>query len=383
MVPKSTQPTATANKLVAVMTLDGEQPINDMVVENSHFTSISYFPDGKQMVGGSTDCSTRRWDLQTGTEIVEARFVCEHLKVRAVAVSRDGRWVITGYGDFWDVGHLKACEVETGMMKTFEGHSKMVGCIDVSMDNKLVASGSWDHTARIWDLNTGKLVARPIECVDNAVGAVRFSHDSKKLAVKSGSTFGMCLEVWDIQEQKLDRRVGNGRGGRWPDTPVFWTTKDRSIIAAFSFPDVNDSPEGRTTIYEFDSSTLETVGAPFEHAQAITFLALSFDCALLASSSSSDSTIKLWAFESRQLLASFDIHKLFTLILSPNSRQLAYTTHDPPRIHICDIPPDILARLWPEQATCSVCILTAYIYLLSTKSSCRPLRLNIRIALIH
>jgi len=94
---------------------------------------------------------------------------------------------------------------------------------------------------------------------------------------------------------------------------------------------------------------------PSKDTSEITGLALSLDCALLASSSPYDNTIKLWAFKSRQLLASFDAQHPFILILSPNSRQLAYTTSGPLRIHICDIPPDILARIWPEQATCSVC----------------------------
>ena len=206
-------------------------------------------------------------------------------------------------------------------------------------------------------MNTGKLVAGPFECV--GTGAVRFSRDSKKLAVKSG-VHGRCIEVWDVQEQKLDGRVGEDSCGTWPDSPVFWTTKDRSIVAAFSFESDSKDP---TKIYEFDASTLETVGAPFEgHTKEITGLALSFDCALLASTSH-DRTIKLWAFEYRHLLASFEVHDPRFLTLSPNSRQLAYTTFDSSRIHICDIPPDILAKVWPEQATCSVCILTAYIHL--------------------
>ena len=384
MAPRLTRPTATANKSVNAMTLDIEQRTNDLGEKTMpYFNSIAYFPDGKQMIGGSSDNSARRWDLRTGKEIVEARFVCEQ-EVLAVAVSSDSRWVITGGGD-WngdDLGELKAYEVETGMMKTFQGHSGRVTCIDISMDNKLLASGSWDKTARIWDLNTGKLVAGPFECAD-MVGAVRFSQDSKKLAVKSGA-HGMCLEVWDILEQKLDGRVGEANGSIWPDSPVFWTTKYRSIVTAFRFEDVDESVvlAGPTTIYEFDSSMLETVGAPFEgHNSRITCLALSLDCALLASASEYDDTIKLWAFESRQLLVSFDGHNPRILILSPNSRQLAYAGRDQPKIHVCDIPPDILTRLWPEQATCSVCVLTAYIYHLSTNSSCRPLCLNIRTAL--
>ncbi|KAG2750119.1 hypothetical protein P692DRAFT_201864861 [Suillus brevipes Sb2] len=52
---------------------------------------------------------------------------------------------------------------------------------------------------------------------------------------------------------------------------------------------------------------LETVGIPSKgHIKLVTGIALSFDGALL-SSTSNDKTIELWAFESRQLLASFDL----------------------------------------------------------------------------
>jgi len=324
------------------------------------------------MIGRSRDNSARRWDLQTGKQIKDPKVICEW-GVWAVAVSRDSRWVVTGGGNpgggGLQVGELKACEVDIGKMKTFEGLSHVVSSIDISVDNKLLASGSGDYTARIWDLNTGELVAGPFKCAGIA-GTVRFSQNSKKLAVKSG-VFEMCLEVWDIQEQKLDRRVGEAIRDTWSETPVFWTTKDRSIVTTWD----DDFLSGR--IYEFDPSTLETVGAPFEHAQTIIGLALSLDCVLLASSSPYDNTIKLWAFESCQLLASFDVHNPYVLILSPNSRQLAYTTQDSV-VHICDIPLDILARIWPEQATRSVCVFTAYIHFLSTNSSDRPLRLSIR-----
>ncbi|KAG2745615.1 hypothetical protein P692DRAFT_20698173, partial [Suillus brevipes Sb2] len=68
---------------------------------------------------------------------------------------------------------------------------------------------------------------------------------------------------------------------------------------------------------------LETVRTPFKgHTDLISGLVLSFDDALLASASW-DNTIKLWAFESRQLLASFHVQDIYRLILSPNSRQLA------------------------------------------------------------
>ncbi|KAG2343544.1 tricorn protease domain 2-containing protein [Suillus weaverae] len=301
------------------------------------------------MISGSEDNTTRQWDLKTGKEIEEARDVCEK-EVYAVAVSRDGRWVVTGGRH--NRGELKACEVETGIVKTFEGHSWEINCIDISAGKRtLLASGSTDETVRIWNLETGKLVAGLFKSVGR-VGAVRFSPDSKKLAVKLD--WGTCLEVWDVQSQKLDVRIGSkpNRLGV-AHSPISWTNKNKSIIAAFEFSSIPDSELGpdlfdyTKTIYEFDAVTLEIVGAPFEgHTKHISGLALSFDGALLTSASYSDNTIKLWAFESRQLLASFDVQNPLRLILSSDSRELAYTTStkDDHKICICDTPPDILAQ---------------------------------------
>ncbi|KAG2339323.1 prolyl oligopeptidase, partial [Suillus weaverae] len=157
--------------------------------------SISYFPDGQRMISGSEDKTTQQWDLEAGKEIEEA----------------------------WDV-----CE----------GRVYAIYCIDISADNTLLVSGSFDETARIWNLDTGKLMAGPFKGV-GWVCAVRFSPDSKKLAVRLD--LGTCLEVWD-----------------------------------------------------FDAVMLETVGAPFEgHTKYIGGLALSSDGALLASASNNN-TIKLW-----------------------------------------------------------------------------------------
>jgi WD40 repeat protein len=150
------------------------------------------------MISGSSDKTVRQWDVKTGKESEEAQNVCEE-EVWAVAASRDGRWVVTAGGV------LKTCEVETGNVRTFEGQSRRVNCVNISVDNTLLASGADDFTARIWNLDTGKLVAGPFKSI-GMVGAVRFSTNSKKLALKSD--VGKCVEVWDIESQKLDVRVG-------------------------------------------------------------------------------------------------------------------------------------------------------------------------------
>ncbi|KAG2343551.1 WD40 repeat-like protein [Suillus weaverae] len=298
--------------------------------------SISWFPDGQRMISGLEDKTARQWDLNTGMapEIEEARDVFEE-EVRVVGVSRDGGWVVTGGGD--DSPELKVCEVETGIVKRFQGHSERITCIDISADGRLLVSGAHDFTAQIWDLGTGRLVAGPFRSED-WVGAVRFSTDSKKLAVKSN--VGRCLEVWDVDTRTLDMRTGHSRGAGVTYAPVFWTNANKNIFAAFSF-----THDHARTIYEFDALTLEIVGAPFGHTKLICGLALSFDGTLLASAGADD-TIKLWACESHQLLATFDVQNPRILTLSPDSRKLAYTTYteDEYNICICDTPPDVLAQ---------------------------------------
>jgi hypothetical protein len=194
-------------------------------------------------------------------------------------------------------------------------------------------------------LETGKLVAGPLKSI-GPVGAVRFSPDSKKVAVKLN--WGTYLEVWDVQSQKLDVRIGKPTGRGIARTSIYWTNKNKTIITAFEFDFTADLDlyDNIKTIYEFDAVTLDTVGAPFEgHTKTVYGLALSVDGALLASSGYDD-TIKLWAFESRQVLASFHVQNTDCLIFSPDSRQLVHTTYtkDDYKIYICDTPPDVLAQ---------------------------------------
>ncbi|KAG2343650.1 WD40 repeat-like protein [Suillus weaverae] len=266
MASTSTKATTTKSILKPVTSLKGH---------GDRILSISYFPDGQRMISGSLDKTTWQWDLKAGREIEGARDVGEAM-AWAVEVSKDGRWFVTGGGDY-EHSELKACEVETGIVKIFKGHSRDIHCIDISAGNTLLASESMDDTARIWNLETGKIMAGPFAC-----NSWCMSHDYAK------------------------------------------------------------------TIYEFDAVTLETIAAaPFEgHTKNISGLALSFDDALLVSASSQDNTIKLWAFESRQLLAFFDVQNPVRLVLSPDSRQLAYvsSTKDDSKICICDTPPDILAQ---------------------------------------
>ncbi|KAG2132900.1 uncharacterized protein EDB93DRAFT_890657 [Suillus bovinus] len=306
------------------------------------------------MISASDDKTIRRWDLREGKEIEKAREVCEY-GLSAVRVSRDGRWVVTA-----GTKELKVSEVETGIVRTFhEDTGAKFGPthIQISADSTLLLAGRlYNGTVRIWRLDTGELLqlAGPFETGDDN-SRLRFLQDSRKLAVLSvlrdqvQAQWLQVWTVWDVQAKKLlvQKSIPIYR---WSEFPVFWTTKDKSIVTAFY-----SKNDRFTTIDELDASTLKTLGAPLRHAEDIHCLALSSDCVLLACSTFN--SIELWAFESRQLLALFDVRFPMTLILSPDSRQLAYATFNAAEIYICNIPTDILATIGlAEEPQPSVCI---------------------------
>ncbi|KAG2747774.1 hypothetical protein P692DRAFT_20736883, partial [Suillus brevipes Sb2] len=110
--------------------------------------------------------------------------------------------------------------------------------IDISADNTLLASGSFDETARIWNLDTGKLVAGLFKS-EELVSAVRFSPDSKKLAVLSWTS--KSLEVWDVQSQRFkfaSKTVGTPFEGHTDRMTSLALLFDDALLASFDVQDI-------------------------------------------------------------------------------------------------------------------------------------------------
>jgi len=64
-----------------------------------------------------------------------------------------------------------------------------------SPDDKLLASGSYDHTIRIWDVNKGENTLL-LSGHTSYIGALRFSPDAKLLASSSDDC---TVRLWDLR----------------------------------------------------------------------------------------------------------------------------------------------------------------------------------------
>src|SRR5262245_1480646 len=66
-------------------------------------------------------------------------------------------------------------------LSTLEGHSSSVCSVAFSPDSTKLASGSNDHTVKIWDTSSGACLST-LEGHSSRVNSVAFSPDSTKLA---------------------------------------------------------------------------------------------------------------------------------------------------------------------------------------------------------
>jgi WD40 repeat protein len=79
------------------------------------------------------------------------------------------------------------------------GHKDYVEGLAFSPDGKVLASGSWDKTIKLWDVKTGKNTTTLKPAGDFWCCSVAFSPDGKKLAAGG---LGDIIDLWDLARGK-------------------------------------------------------------------------------------------------------------------------------------------------------------------------------------
>jgi WD40 repeat protein len=235
--------------------------------------TVAFSPDGSTLTSASLDQSLRRWDVPN------RRALGEILRQQGgfalgMAVSLDGRFVaaVVAVADgivvlLWDT--VKRTQV------SLQGDS----AVAFSPDSKVLASGSADGTVRLWDVESHRLLGRPLYAHQDAVQALAFSHDGKMLA--SGGA-DQTVRVWDVARREPLGEPLRGHGG--PITSVAFSPNGKILASAGT-----DAP---VRLWDLDGS--QFFGEPLRgHAGAVWSLAFSPDGKTLASGGG-DWTVRLW-----------------------------------------------------------------------------------------
>jgi len=201
-------------------------------------------------------------------------------------------------------------------LQTLTGHDGAVRSVAFSADGKTLASGSFDKTAKVWDVATGQKLATLRGHGDAHVGganpmpginSVTFAADGKILA--TGGLDG-TVKLWDVAAKK-ELRTLTGHSNR--------------VLSISMAPDgktlASGSEDRSLRIWEIATGNLKST--LLGHVGAIEAVAFDADGTTLVSGAT-DGTIKLWdAAEGREITTLRMGNDVVSVALSRDRKSLA------------------------------------------------------------
>jgi WD40 repeat protein len=224
-----------------------------LVGHRDWITALKFSPDSKMLASGSNDKTVKIWDIKTGKP---QKTVQTFQAVKQIHFSPNSTMMQSA-----DIaGTVQQWQVKTGQLnqKLANLQNKIApGGMDYpvgfSANGKLMARADDDNAIRVWNLETGKLVLTFAGHHDRAK-VVSFSPNSLLLATAGGSgekgllTGGNFhdLRLWDVQTGRL---VAQSDKGQYimsivfaPHTKTLITGGDGGKVRLWSLSEVTSSP---------------------------------------------------------------------------------------------------------------------------------------------
>jgi len=307
--------------------------------------SIAFSPDGLTLATGSEDRMIRLWDVATGR--MRRKFPsCHNEPVYSLCFLPDGQKIAVGSG-----GDIILCDVQTGknfasvhsgsnpvisvnlspdglslvssygksvclssLPRLFakrssvvlEGHTKTARTATFSHNGLYIASGSDDHTIRIWNASA-RLKVQPTatnKLTDNKTASALVMPDSRTLTGHTDDVKSVAVSLDNavIVSGSNDRSVrvwdAHTGGARLP--PLLGHTSLVRSVAISSDGRLIVSGSGDHTARLWELQTGKAVGEPMQgHSDDVRAVVFSPDAQWLVSGSD-DKTVRIWSVATQQ-----------------------------------------------------------------------------------
>ncbi len=326
---------------------------------------VVFSRDGSLFVTASSDKTAIIWDRQGNK-----RKVLRHQDaIQSVAFSPDGQFIVTGSAD----SRAKLWDLQGNLLLNFEGHESGINSVQFSPDGQSLLTASVDRTAKIWNIQSH--INSPSFCHEDNVISAKFTPDGRKILTAS---YDMTVKLWDAQTHQL-LKTYTGFGPDYygnkriysldisPDGKRFVTTGTDYTIRIFEIEtgeiinawtgehDQNCTADGwcgatnaryshdgnyiitcdfggQATVWDRDGNWVKNLNEsdPTKfHQLQINSLDMSRNNQYIATASH-DKTVRLWNFETGQLIKILSGHKkaVNCVKFAPDSQTLLTTSAD-------------------------------------------------------
>ena len=301
--------TACSDKAVRLWDIASAKEVAMFTAGGETVNAVAFSPDGRRLVTTDAAGNVRLWDAESFREIrarsrPSAPFLSrDDMTVQAwsAVFSPDGTQVLTIGGNeacLWDVADARP-------NVRFSPHNS-VASARFSPDGTRVVTGSWDKTARIWNVEKAVSELRLEGGHRQYVNDAAFSPDGARV-VTAGDDRAAC--VWDARTGKLLLTL-RGHGDR-VSSAVFSPDGKRILTAS------NDK-----TARVWDAQTGETIRELVGHREAVLAAAYSRDGKRILTGGE-DHQAKVWNAETGKEEVSLQGHTaaVTSVAFSPNGRR--------------------------------------------------------------
>ncbi|MCP6761975.1 MAG: serine/threonine protein kinase [Fischerella sp. CENA71] len=279
------------------------QPYLFKTIEQENIVnSVAINPDGQSFVTG-VGSKIKTWNLQTGE--LKSTLNGHNDSISCLALSLDGKILVSGSND----GTIKIWNLQTNKLKSTLSQ-EAVNSVSISPDGNTFLTGSWRYKIRIWNLQTGELKSTFPNT--ELVSAVAMSPDGKTFA--SGNHDGI-IKVWDLQTGTV-KSTFNEKS--FESTSIAISPDSQHLVSAIG---------NYIKIWNLQTGKLEFTLTG--HSEKVNFVAISQNGKTLVSASN-DNNIKIWDLQTGTLKSTLSGHSdwVHSVAISPNGKTIVSGSSD-------------------------------------------------------